>query len=375
MRKRLAALTAVGAVVLGGGVVGASNTNPPDPLFGTGPSGSGPSVPDCPVGQFVTLDQSTDTFVCAIETTPVPPGAVALATDAACPVPGDLEVAGADPDGDGPQEAPKTFTDPTQMKTLLECILPLAVEWMTWEYGSLTPPPEWQSESGTLLPLNFYYVPTGVTGGGDSWADEHCVYDDTSEQYCPSDGNIYLGEQQIWADYNDHGDADVYGTISHEMGHRIQQVANAHNPNPDVPNEEIPSENMADCFSGAFLVYAERQGYIDAVASGDDLIDLFVGLFEIGDVLGAEQTHGTIDQRIRAFFVGYNAPTRGVWDCDFYYTDGVTIVPLDSPDTAVGQTPVTTSSPTTVPVPTTTQSVIPAGQPGGPTTVADLGKG
>ena len=50
---------------------------------------------------------------------------------------------------------------------------------------------------------------------------------------------LRLGEQQIWADYNDHGDADVYGTISHEMGHRIQQVANAHNPNPDVPNEEI----------------------------------------------------------------------------------------------------------------------------------------
>ena len=35
--------------------------------------------------------------------------------------------------------------------------------------------------------------------------------------------------------------------------------------NPDVPNEEIPCENMADCFSGAFLVYADSQGYIDAV--------------------------------------------------------------------------------------------------------------
>ena len=44
-------------------------------------------MPDCPVSKFVTLDQSTDTFVCAIETTPVPPGAVAAkATDAACPI-------------------------------------------------------------------------------------------------------------------------------------------------------------------------------------------------------------------------------------------------------------------------------------------------
>ncbi|MET0910481.1 MAG: hypothetical protein ABWZ99_13535, partial [Ilumatobacteraceae bacterium] len=132
--------------------------------------------------------------------------------------------------------------------------------------------------------------------------------------------------------------------ISHEMGHRVQHVAGADRSNPDVPNEQIPAENQADCFSGAFLDFAARNHYIDVTVTGDDLVDLFDGLFNIGEPAFEGRSHGTIDQRIRAFFVGYNsADDWGVFECDRYITD-VTIVPaLYLADPPV-QTPTTTTT-------------------------------
>ena len=127
---------------------------------------------------------------------------------------------------------------------------------------------------------------------------------------------------------------------------------------------------MADCISGAFLVYAERRAYIDTVQTGDDLKDLFNGLFNIGDRLGDRQSHGTIDQRIRAFFIGYNSPNRGAWNCDFYYTDGVSIVPLgtDTGDqgpatTTPGPSTTVSSTVTTVATPTGTGTVTTLAEP------------
>jgi predicted metalloprotease len=150
--------------------------------------------------------------------------------------------------------------------------------------------------------------------------------------YCPVDGNIYLGEAQLWSDYNDHGDADLWGSISHEWGHRIQHVAGQ--PNSATPNEQIPPENQADCFSGAFLDYSARNTALDTPSTPDDLLDLFIGLFNIGDPRIGEETqdHGTIDQRIRAFYVGYNsADSEGAWACDFYVTSG-SIIPKSRTD-------------------------------------------
>ena len=272
-------------------------------MFGSGPSGSGNELPDC--AALTYFDWNTGT--CAPTSSPAPQGTVPLSYDAACPVQGDLETA---------------FTTPGEMRTLVECILPVAEEWLSWEYAGLTPAPEWQSLSSTLLPNNILYVPTGVSVE----SDENCGgYSDADLAYCMIDGNIYLGEAALWRDYNQHGDADIWGTISHELGHRVQHVANRRLPATE--NEKIPAENQADCFSGAFLDYAARHRYIDSAATGDDLFDLFVGLFNIGEQVGDDQSHGTIDQRIRAFFVGYNSSdSSGVFDCAFYLTD-VSIIP------------------------------------------------
>lgn len=270
-------------------------------MFGTGPSGTGPEYPECGPGAIF----DTETVTCTPDPMPVPPGTIPLRTDQVCPITTDLEPA---------------FTSAEQMGALLECILPLAVAWLTFEYAGTTVPAEWGATSTSLLPNNFIYVPTGVSG------THGCDFSDRSLSYCMLDGNVYFGEQQLWADFNNHGDADLWGSISHEMGHRVQHMAGSRIPNSE--RELIPTENQADCFSGAFLDFAARYGNIDSSETGDDLIDLFVGLFNIGEPDSDQRTHGTIDQRIRAFFVGYNSgDDAGVFDCDFYVTD-MSIVPV-----------------------------------------------
>ena len=268
-------------------------------MFGTGSAGSLTPTPDCPRLQFVTVQD--DAYVCAPTSLPVPEGTVALSLDAPCPVSGNLETA---------------FTQSSEMKTLLECILPIAVDWLSWEYQdeTLAPPSEWKSLSQSLLPLDFIYVPANVVVE-EAFGGQHCGgYDSTTAlHYCPQDGNIYFGEELLWFTYTNYGDADLWGSISHEMGHRVQHVAGADRSNPDVPNEQIPAENQADCFSGAFLDFAARNHYIDVTVTGDDLVDLFDGLFNIGEPAFEGRSHGTIDQRIRAFFVGYNSADD--WGC------------------------------------------------------------
>ncbi len=153
-------------------------------------------------------------------------------------------------------------------------------------------------------------------------------YSDMDEAYCPVDGYIYLGEAAMWRDYNEHGDADIWGTIAHEWGHRIQQLTGGRGS--ATANEQIPFENQADCFSGALLDYSARFTARDAPSTPDDIFDLFIGLFEIGDPrIGLDtQNHGTIDQRLRAFYVGYNsADNLGAWACDFYVTSESIIPP------------------------------------------------
>ena len=300
-------------------------------MFGTGSAGSLTPTPDCPRLQFVTVQN--DAYVCAPTSLPVPEGTVALSLDAPCPVSGNLETA---------------FTQSNEMKTLLECILPIAVDWLAWEYQdeTLAPPSEWNSPSQSLLPLDFIYVPAGVVQ--EAFGGQHCGgYDSsTALQYCPQDGNIYFGEELLWFTYTNYGDADLWGSISHEMSHRVQHVAGADRSNPDVPNEQIPAENQADCFSGAFLDFAACNHYIDVTVTGDDLVDLFDGLFNIGEPAFEGRSHGTIDQRIRAFFVGYNsADDWGVFECDRYITDATIVPALYLADPPVQTTTTTTTAP------------------------------
>jgi Putative neutral zinc metallopeptidase len=319
------------ALATGGGVVGASESGAPipqDEMFGVGPSGSGPVLPDCPDGTYVYLAEGAEPICQPLDGTPE--GTIPLAVDAECPV----------------SDLSRAFTQSSEMKTLVECVLPTAINWMTYEYeASVTPPVEWESASGTLLPLHFLFVPAGVEVVEPSDDIRHCGgYDSKNTlQYCSQDGNIYLGEEALADQYFEIGDGFVWAVLGHEMGHRVQHVANAHLSMSD--NEAIPKENQADCFAGAFVDFATRYHHMNTTSTGQDLIDMFDGLFAIGENVNFGQTHGTRDQRVRAFFVGYNSDdNQGAWTCDAYLTD-ITIVPI-SPESISGPSE---TEPTTVP--------------------------
>lgn len=155
-------------------------------------------------------------------------------------------------------------------------------------------------------------------------------YRDYDLHYCVFDGNVYLGEAALWDFYTRFGDNAIGVTIAHEMGHRIQHVAGMLMPSPDAPNEAIPRENQADCFAGANAAWSSRFGMssnADESIAVDDVVDRITSLLNSGETEGAHQTHGTPDQRVRAFYIGYNsAPDNGAFACDFYVTD-VSITP------------------------------------------------
>ena len=392
-KKILAALVAVGTVVIGGVAMAGASAPPPDPtpttaatpttiadseIFGTGPSGDQDfSIPDCPVNSYWNGHVANDASSCSPTSSPAPQGTEALPTDGAgCSVPEseDLEFL---PDG-----SPR-YTQSSQMRDLIVCVLPEILDWVTFEYqGSLTPPPEWESLSGSLAPNNFLWVPTASAATFDT--TNSCSSDDPENifGYCDKDGNIYMGETTAWIFYHGSedygmlagGDAALIAAIGHEVGHRIQHVANALAVDQkNDPHAEIPRENMSDCFSGALMAYAGRLGLLDTSATaitnpegtivdasgGDDMDDMINGVKNIADIEYGGRSHGTMDQRIRAFFVGYDAdPDLGAWACDFYFSD-ISIIPLDADATTT-----TTSGPQA-------SNVVVAGS--GTTTVAQAG--
>jgi hypothetical protein len=381
MRKIVSAVLAAGTLlaVLGGGVMaGASAPSQAEPtttvpgapttetatpttlsaddIYGTGPSGDQPySIPDCPVNTYV--DYRTPEMPCLPLPSPAPQGTQIITVDInLCTVPAgeDMEFL---PNGD------ERYTTSAQMLDLLNCILPDMNGWLEYEYGSLTPPPEWQSLSGSLAPNNYIWVPHDVTFPNSVACPQSD--DDNVLFYCPIDGSVYLGEDTVWDEYsNGGGDSDISAAIGHEIGHRIQHVANAHDVDQkNNPRAEIPAENQADCISGALMAYIERQGTMDVnqtaitnpegtivdIAGGDDTLDMIQGILNVSEPEHTGRSHGTRDQRVRAFFIGYNSPvSEGAWACAFYFTDEVTIIPQDDAATTAETSPVQVGVTTTV---------------------------
>ena len=176
------------------------------------------------------------------------------------------------------------FRSSAEMAVYLECVIPNVEQWIDATYADTA-----------HHPTNYYFVPTG--GGG---TDGGCAYDETSLEYCRPSGNIYLGEASLWKQYSVFGDAAPVTVLAHEVTHHFQNVAGV--PAWTTPNEEIPHENQADCGAGAFMAYAKQQGWMDVQ---DDIVDLAGSLVNAGESEGPDRTHGTVDERLAAFYVGY----------------------------------------------------------------------
>lgn len=215
----------------------------------------------------------TEPRASASPSAPKPPSqAVRIGTNSTCPVMGDLE---------------GKFTKSSQMDEYLACIVPSIEQWVG------------VAEPTIRHPKNYYFIPLGVTG-----ADDKCKYDDKTLFYCLSTESVYFGEVSTWTQYTQHGDASAALIMAHEVTHHFQNVANM--PPATVPNEQIRYENQADCGGGAFMRYAQSQGWITSLT--DDVVDVVGALAAAGSYPGPKQDHGTSAERLTA--VGRGALSR-----------------------------------------------------------------
>ena len=186
------------------------------------------------------------------------------------------------------------------MQDYLSCIVPLVDAWMNIE------------APGVAHPNAFVYVPDdpGMTDSPST-----CHYEPRSFYYCYTDDNVFMPQDSTWYKYSRFGDVAPLVSLAHELGHRMQHVAGLSLSPQDHPEQEIAVENQADCVAGVFMDYMDRNGFL----APDDMLDFAAGVLDLASPEGVGRDHGTTDQRLRAFYVGYNNGTLVA--CNPYISD------------------------------------------------------
>jgi predicted metalloprotease len=181
-----------------------------------------------------------------------------------------------------------------EMRDLIDVFLPYVEEFFDTRYANMP------------VPSGYIYVAAGESGQGGC----NDGYDGETLAYCPADQKIYLGQSAVWTLYDSFGDAAPVLVIAHEWTHHVQHQTGVPMGDTRAPNSIIPSENQADCGAGAFMNYADQQGWLEYP---DDLQDIGGALRAAGDLEGPDRTHGTIQERIQSFSIGF---TEGLWACN-----------------------------------------------------------
>lgn len=142
---------------------------------------------------------------------------------------------------------------------------------------------------------------------------------DVGPHYCPADQTLYLDEtffaqlqQQFHAKGGDVAEAYVIG---HEVGHHVQNLmGTVDSLGGNISNEQsVALELQADCYAGVWAHSIRDRGVFaageineatDAAAAvGDDRIQAQVN----GQVSPETWTHGSSEQRVHWFNVGYDS--------------------------------------------------------------------
>ncbi len=109
-------------------------------------------------------------------------------------------------------------------------------------------------------------------------------------------GDLIIFEHATARGYFSWGDMAFATVVAHEYAHNVQSEAGLFNTGRTQQSMEL----MADCFSGLYVGWAERQGMLSA----NDLIEARYEVYMVGDDANPE-SHGTRQQRLDAFNVGY----------------------------------------------------------------------
>jgi hypothetical protein len=162
-------------------------------------------------------------------------------------------------------------------------------------------------------PAGLFYVAAGESGSTPCTNPDGSAgpYDSSSYLYCPANQAIYTGQDRLWHFYSDLGDAAPAVGYAHEWGHHIQTIMGV--PASRTSQESVRAENQADCIAGAWVYYAEQNGYLEYP---DDLGDLQALLQEIAATEGPARDHGDLEERTASVNYGYNYGLRG---CNQYY--------------------------------------------------------
>ena len=134
--------------------------------------------------------------------------------------------------------------------------------------------------------------------------------------YCPGDQKLYLDFDffnELKRDFKAPGDFAQAYVIAHEVGHHVQNLLGtmAKVQSQGQNNQlSVALELQADCYAGVWANYAAKKGIVEAgdaeealkaaSAVGDDMIQRRTQ----GYVVPESFTHGSADQRQRAFAIG-----------------------------------------------------------------------
>jgi predicted metalloprotease len=156
--------------------------------------------------------------------------------------------------------------------------------------------------------------------------------------YCPADQQIYIDlafYDELRTRFEAPGDFAQAYVIAHEVGHHIQhllgisdqvQRGQAGLSEAERNNLSVRLELQADCFAGVWAHHAQRARQVleagdleealgAASAIGDDRIQHRSG----GAVVPDSFTHGTSEQRVRWFRIGFETGDGGA--CDTFVAD------------------------------------------------------
>jgi hypothetical protein len=159
------------------------------------------------------------------------------------------------------------------------------------------------------IPTTIWYVPSGDVGGGVCGP-----FDSAAFFYCPLDQSIYIGQDELWYFYSELGDAAPAVGLAHEWGHHIQTVMGV--PRGEGSAEWVMHENQADCISGAWLSYADQEGFLeypDDVEDVDGVLRLIAAAED-----DPHRVHGTLEERTASLAQGY---ADGLGGCNDYFPE------------------------------------------------------
>ncbi len=138
---------------------------------------------------------------------------------------------------------------------------------------------------------------------------------DTTAMYCPQDNNIYFSQawavslwNGTWTGPDDQtnpgpgGDMAPGLLLAHEYAHSMQNKLGILDGRFTVPQ----TEQHADCWAGVWMKHAQAGGILDP----NDVQEAVNVDFLVGDSnLASPHHHGTPDQRVKAFDIGYGSGT------------------------------------------------------------------